>query len=43
MPGRLPYPPITYITYHLSATDGNSHKVKLYYDNTAEVCSQLAI
>ena len=28
--------PVTYITFTLSATDGNEHSVEIYFDNTAE-------
>ena len=28
---------MTYLTYKVSAIDGKSHSVRLYYDNTAEV------
>ena len=34
---RLPLWPMTYLTYKVSAIDGKSHSVQLYYDNTAEV------
>jgi len=29
--------PVTYITYDVISTDGKSHSVQLYYDNTAEI------
>ena len=32
---------MTFITYDVTTTDGNNHKVKLYYDNTAEVSVKL--
>ena len=38
VPDQLPYLPMTFITYDVAAIDGENHKVKLYYDNTAEVC-----
>ena len=37
VPNQLPYLPMTFITYDIAAIDGQNHKVKLYYDNTAEV------
>ena len=37
VPNQLPYLPMTFITYDVATTDGKDHKVKLYYDNTAEV------
>ena len=33
----LPLYSMTYLTYKVSAIDGKSHSVRLYYDNTAEV------
>ena len=37
-PGQPPYLPMTVITYDITTIDGKNHEVKLYYDNTAEVC-----
>lgn len=34
---ELPYLPMTFITYDIASMDDQSHSVKLYYDNTAEV------
>ena len=31
---------MTFITYDVAAIDGKNHQVKLYYDNTAEVCAK---
>jgi len=33
--------PTNYITYNLVSTDGRSHNVQLYYDNTAEITANL--
>ena len=37
LPDFVPIYPTTYLTYKVSAIDGKSHSVRLYYDNTAEV------
>ena len=37
LPNFVPVWPLAYLTYEVSVTDGKSHSVQLYYDNTAEV------